>query len=81
MYAIRSYYDKARQELVLARDHVGMKPLYFFNSVGVGIVAASEMKGIIRAVPKLELSKEAFLLAEALGYIPSPMTLYRNNFV
>ncbi len=40
-------YDKKKQELFLARDHFGIKPLYYTN-VENGFVFASEVKAILK---------------------------------
>ncbi len=40
-------WDQARQELFLARDRMGVKPLYFWNGLGA-FVFASEIKAIIQ---------------------------------
>ncbi|HET9412113.1 MAG TPA: asparagine synthase (glutamine-hydrolyzing) [Candidatus Saccharimonadales bacterium] len=49
MFAL-AIWDKAKQQLVLARDHFGIKPLYFGNAGDLNkpqIVFASEIKAIL----------------------------------
>ncbi|MDR3072141.1 MAG: asparagine synthase (glutamine-hydrolyzing), partial [Clostridiales Family XIII bacterium] len=41
-----SIYDKQKKELVLSRDHFGIKPLYYAR-VGDGIIFSSEIKPIL----------------------------------
>lgn len=73
-------YDKEKEELFLARDRFGEKPLYFTFQKGV-FVFGSELKAVIchTAVKKeldfLSLSK--FLTYE---YVPSPNTIFKNIF-
>jgi asparagine synthase (glutamine-hydrolysing) len=45
MWAI-AIYDKKRQELFLARDRIGIKPLYFYKNNGI-FLFASEIKSIL----------------------------------
>ena len=39
--------DLARQKIILGRDRVGMKPLFYHRS-GQGLVWASEIKGLLK---------------------------------
>jgi asparagine synthase (glutamine-hydrolysing) len=39
-------WDSARRELFCARDHLGVRPLYFFHQAGRRFVFATEIKGI-----------------------------------
>jgi asparagine synthase (glutamine-hydrolysing) len=39
-------WDSARRELFCARDHFGVRPLYFFHQAGRRFVFATEIKGI-----------------------------------
>ncbi len=45
-----AYYRKATKHLILSRDHVGIKPLYYAE-IPQGLVFGSEIKGIIDKVP------------------------------
>lgn len=45
-------WDHRRQLLILARDALGVKPLYFAN-VSAGFVFGSEIKGIVAMAPEL----------------------------
>lgn len=44
------FFNKNKNEIVLSRDHVGIKPLYFAE-VKNGIVFSSEIKGLIDILP------------------------------
>jgi asparagine synthase (glutamine-hydrolysing) len=72
-------WDMRARRLYLARDHVGIKPLYYgFTSHG-DLVFASELKGIL-AHPDLtrELDPQALEDYLALGYVPDPRCIFRN---
>jgi len=74
-------YDRARQSLFLARDRLGIKPLYY-AMVGEGSLAfGSELK-VLKAHPRLprELEPRAVEDYFALGYIPEPRTIYRGVY-
>jgi asparagine synthase (glutamine-hydrolysing) len=71
-------YDKAKNCLVLARDHFGVKPMYYaFTSSG--IVFGSEVKTILKQgeiSPELDLGAlDTFL---TFRYNPSPQTLFKG---
>lgn len=69
-------YDKRAQVLVLSRDRVGKKPLYYFHSAG-RFIFASELKAIIlHHCVERKISKEAIDFYFSLGYIPSPWSIY-----
>ena len=73
-------YDKKENVITLCRDHVGIKPLFYFND-GKTIAFASELKAIKHLVPvKLQLNKEAIPYYFHLGFIPEPLTIYANTY-
>ena len=74
--------DDAREDaLYLARDRIGVKPLYVLDT-GVRALFASEIKAFW-AVPGMDRSKSAIDL-EAIhhyltfNYVPAPWTIYRG---
>jgi asparagine synthase (glutamine-hydrolysing) len=78
MYGL-AVYDRAAHRLVLVRDRLGIKPLYWSRLAGGGILFASEIKalfasGLIR--PEVDDAAVAPWLAH--GYVPAPHTLWRN---
>jgi asparagine synthase (glutamine-hydrolysing) len=71
-------FDSRNRRLLLARDGPGMKPLYFART-GSGFLFASEVKalfasGLVKPDPH-PAAMDAFL---DLGYIPTPLSAYRN---
>ncbi len=68
MFAI-ALYDKKNCKLVLARDRVGIKPLYF-TLTNNSFYFCSELKEIIKIIPSLpHLNKNAVLDYFTYGYI------------
>lgn len=49
MFAI-AIYDKRHDELILARDPIGKKPLYYYKN-GDSLIFASEIKAILKVAP------------------------------
>ena len=70
--------DRARQRLYLARDRLGVKPLYYYASPEV-FVFASELHALMASglVPR-ELDPEALELYLHYQYVPSPLSIYRG---
>ena len=74
MYAY-AIWDLARRQLVLFRDRLGIKPLYYAEVGGV-LAFASELKALLR-VPavKRDLDMDAVALYLSLQYVPGPRTI------
>jgi asparagine synthase (glutamine-hydrolysing) len=71
-------YDSREERLFLARDHFGIKPLYYYDD-GRTVYFGSELKSILEAssVPR-ELNHDALSLFLMLRYLPSPHTLLKG---
>jgi len=71
-------WDAPRKRLWLARDRLGIKPLYY-SWDGNRLVFASEIKAILKdpSVRK-ELDLQALDLYLTLNYIPAPWTIFCN---
>lgn len=70
-------WDEVERTLVLARDHLGKKPLYFAD-VGGDLVFASEAKAVL-AHPAVGREVDPAALARYLARecVPAPATIYR----
>lgn len=79
MFAL-AIWDQRNQRLVLARDRVGIKPL-FYGLGKDGIVFGSELK-CIRASGQVSLDVEPTAVADLFTYfyIPGPKTIYRDAY-
>ncbi len=76
MFAFALWDGHARR-LLLARDRVGVKPLYYAEIPGVGIAFGSEIKSLLEDpdVPR-QWQAEAIDSYLSLLYIPAPQTIY-----
>jgi len=73
-------YDRKAQKLILSRDRVGKKPLYYFHD-GLRFIFGSELKAIVLAHDvERRISKDALDFYFSLGYIPSPWSIYEDIF-
>ncbi|MEK7584619.1 MAG: asparagine synthase (glutamine-hydrolyzing) [Patescibacteria group bacterium] len=66
-------WDAKKKELVLARDRLGVKPLYYYFDK-THLYFASEIKAFKAAGLTLELRPDALSYYFTLGYTPQPMT-------
>ncbi len=72
-------WDKKEKRLVLARDAVGIKPLYYHFD-GEKLIFSSEIKAILESgIPRV-LNPDAFGHYMRLMYVPSPMTMFKDIF-
>jgi asparagine synthase (glutamine-hydrolysing) len=73
-------WDSRKRELFLARDHLGIKPLYYVE-IGSRLLFASEIKSLLQdtACPR-EVDLEALAELFTFRYVPSPKTLFRGIF-
>ncbi len=70
-----AFWKQSEKRLVLVRDHMGIKPLYFSRS-GEDIYFGSELKAILRH-PAISRTLDLAGLADylSLNYVPGPRTL------
>ncbi len=73
-----AFWDKQEKRLLLARDHLGVKPLYFYQD-SERIVFGSEMKALLEhpAISK-EINPNAIGLYLECQYIPAPETMFQK---
>lgn len=73
-------YDTYSGELLLARDRVGVKPLYYAYD-GRQLIFASELKAILASrCWQLEYQAISMQVYLAHRYLPAPLTPYRNVY-
>jgi len=71
-------YDQRTEELILARDHLGQKPLYYFHE-GDEFAFASEIKALLALKPQLcELNPEALYEYLTLRIITPPRSMFKR---
>jgi asparagine synthase (glutamine-hydrolysing) len=68
-------WDRAKRRLLLARDRLGIKPLYYRLLPDGGIAFASELKALL-LLGRPEIDKSALRDFLFHGYVPAPKTIY-----
>lgn len=77
MFAL-AIWDEPRQRLLVARDRLGKKPLYYTVS-NRAFVFSSEIKSLLKFPgSRGSLDDEALDMYLTLGYIPGPSSIYQN---
>ena len=71
-------YDTTTQRLLLARDRLGIKPLYVYDD-GKMVVFGSELKAIL-AYPGVNVELDPLAVADyfSLLYVPAPRCIFRS---
>ena len=71
-------WDENRKELIIARDRLGIKPLFYGENNGQ-FYFSSEIKGILadESFPR-EINDVAMASYFSLAYIPAPFTIFKN---
>ncbi|MDP2644065.1 MAG: asparagine synthase (glutamine-hydrolyzing) [Desulfobacterales bacterium] len=71
-------WDNKQRKLIIVRDHLGIKPLFYAMYNGK-LVFASEMKAILqdKQFPR-GMDDHALAAFFTLSYIPAPLTIYKN---
>lgn len=75
-----AFWDKEKDSLLIARDRLGIKPLYLYEKDGV-IAFSSELKGLKSIQNELggfSVSMDAINAFMYLGFIPVPLSIYNE---
>lgn len=73
-------WDEKNQRLLIARDRMGQKPLYFSEQDGA-LYFSSELPSLLRALPSTpSICYPGIDLYLSLQYIPDPLTPFENVF-
>lgn len=79
MFSI-ALYDTRTNEMILARDRMGKKPLYW-GIFGKTFIFGSELKAILaHSLAKRELDLKSLNKYLQYEYVPTPHTIFRNIF-
>lgn len=71
-------WDSVKKQLFLARDRLGVKPVYYYFN-GSKLLFASELKSILKDVSiNRQVDLESLNHFFAYEYIPSPMTIFQG---
>ena len=72
------FLDRVNRKLILARDRVGIKPLYYLKTDD-SLFFSSEIDSIIRLSDKKQkICKKSVELFLSLQYVPTPYTIWEN---
>ncbi|MEO8358625.1 MAG: asparagine synthase (glutamine-hydrolyzing) [Vicinamibacteria bacterium] len=72
-------WDAKHERLILARDRFGKKPLFWARDER-GLYFASEIKAILAAGFKAEMDPATLPEYLALGYVPTPQTMFKGIY-
>jgi asparagine synthase (glutamine-hydrolysing) len=72
-------YDTEKENLFIARDRFGIKPLFFYKD-NDRFVFASELKSLLEFTIPKELDMASLQTYLHLNYIPAPYTIFSNVF-
>ena len=72
-----AFYDRLEDELILARDHMGIKPL-LFEITDRGVYFASELRSFFCFNDNREIDHAALTDYFRFTYIPAPKTILKN---
>jgi asparagine synthase (glutamine-hydrolysing) len=75
MFAI-ALFDQANDALVVVRDRVGKKPLWFSKQADGSILFASEVKALLAALPNKTLRKGVVAEVMQFGYVNAPNSAF-----
>lgn len=71
-------WDSRKRRLFVARDRLGIKPLYF-TQAGGALIFASEIKAILQhPAVRVELNVKALNNYLSLKYVPAPQTIFKG---
>lgn len=74
-------WDKHKQTLFIARDRLGIKPLFYAELGNGQLIFASELKAL-KEHPQLPRELEPTAIEEyfGFGYVPEPKTIFKNVY-
>lgn len=71
------FFDERSGELILARDRMGILPMYYYEGPGF-LAFASEVKALLTVMGPPEIDEEAVEDYLTYGSVPPPRTLFRG---
>ena len=79
MFAI-ALWDREKKLLLLARDRLGIKPLYYYFD-GQILLFASELKALMKfSAFRRDIDEDALPLFLHYQYIPAPKSIFKNTY-
>ena len=78
MWAV-SIFDFKNKEMILSRDYVGQKPLFYSKRKNI-VIFSSQINGIFQYDNKFQISKENYGNYLKFNHFLAPETLYKNIY-
>ena len=75
-----SIWDKKENKLIIGRDRIGEKPLYYGIKNNIFFFTSDLLTFQKNKLFKFELKKKAASIFVKYGFIPSPLSIYKNVF-
>lgn len=72
-------WDCKKEELFIARDHIGVKPFYYYTN-GEKFIFSSEIKSILEHPIPRKFNIEAFNHYLRVLFVPEPLTMFENIY-
>ncbi len=69
-----AFYDLEKQEILLARDRYGIKPLYYFQDED-RFIFGSEMRAILKFGIEKKVNQNSLFTYLQLNYLPAPLSM------
>ncbi len=76
MFAV-AVWDKRRKKLILARDRLGIKPLYYSEGPN-GLLFGSETKAILQGGTETDIDLQALHDYLSFNYVPGPRSIFKH---
>jgi len=78
-------WDRERQEALLVRDRLGIKPLYYATRPGTGltgtdVIFSSELPSLLESLPDARIRPQAIADYLTSLYVPGPDTVYEGVY-
>jgi len=78
-------WDRERQEALLVRDRLGIKPLYYATRPGTGstgtdVIFSSELPSLLESLPDARIRPQAIADYLTSLYVPGPDTVYQGVY-
>jgi asparagine synthase (glutamine-hydrolysing) len=73
-----AWWDQAERQLLVARDHFGIKPLFYALTKQGDLVYGSELRAVVRLLGGAEINREALSHYLQWGAVQAPATLFKG---
>jgi asparagine synthase (glutamine-hydrolysing) len=72
-----AFYDQQKEEMMVARDRYGIKPLYYFEDED-RFIFASELKAILKFGVEKTIDTNSLYTYLQLNYLPAPLSMVKG---